>query len=88
MAEDYMSDGGEAATAPEAENAESTTKTTLIPIDFFEGKDLEPGTECKIRITKVHDDQVEAEYVPHREEESELGEETVAMPSGVEEMMG
>lgn len=85
MAEDYMSDGDEAA--PAAEPAEPKgTKTALLPIDFFEGKDLEPGTECKIRITKVHDDQVEAEYVPHTEE-AELGEEPVAMPSGMEEMM-
>lgn len=90
MAEDYMSDGGEFEAAPEAEPAESKgTKTTLIPIDFFEGKELEPGTTCEVRITKVHDDQAEVEYVPHTEEEApELGEETAPMPSGMEEMMG
>lgn len=88
MADDYMSDGGEFEAAPEDEPAESKgTKTTLIPIDFFEGKELEPGTTCEVKIAKVHDDQVEVEYVPHSAEESELGEETVAMPSGMEEMM-
>lgn len=87
MADDYMSDGGEFEAAPEAEPAEPKgTKTTLIPIDFFEGKNLEPGTTCEVKIAKVHDDQVEVEYVPHAEE-AELGEELAAMPSGMEEMM-
>jgi hypothetical protein len=96
MAEDYMSDGEDFAEAPEAEAspASAETRTALIPIDFFEGKDLEPGTECTIRIAKVHDDQVEAEYVPHAaEEEFESGEEMgaemqEAMSGGMEEMMG
>lgn len=81
MAEDYSDDDA-------AETSGSTPKTALIPIDFFEGKDLEPGATCEVRITKVHSDQAEVEYVPHSDEDAELGESDVAMPSGMEEMMG
>lgn len=73
MADDYMSDTDTAA-APEVDTPTeetSDTKTSLLPIAFFQGKELEPGTECKVRIESVEDDQVQVSYVPHTEEESE-----------------
>lgn len=63
--------------------AESTSNTALIPTDFFGGKELEPGTECLVRIERVLDGQVEVSYVPH---ESGAGE--VEIPEEDSEMAG
>jgi len=56
--------------------SESSAQTALLPTDFFQGKELEPGSECKVRIERVLDGQVEVTYVPHGTEEPEVGEET------------
>lgn len=67
MATDYQAeddDSGMELDTPERE----TTKTALIPIGFFEGKSLEPGTECRIRIERVLEGQAEVSYVPHESE--------------------
>lgn len=77
MDQDYMSDsgpmeGGNPTPAPE-EAAEG--KTALLPISFFEGKELTPGTECKVRVEAVQEDQVEVSYVPHTEEVAPEGSE-------------
>lgn len=40
-------------------------QTALLPKNFFGGKDLEPGRECKVKIKKVYDDEVQVEYVAH-----------------------
>lgn len=53
--------------------SESSEQTALLPTDFFQGKDLKPGAECKVRISRVLDGQVEVTYVAHDEEE--VGEE-------------
>ena len=45
-------------------------QTALLPKNFFGGKELEPGRECKVKIQKVYDDEVMVEYVPHGEKES------------------
>lgn len=63
--------------------SESSPKTALIPLPFFEGKDLKPGTECKVRIERVLDGQAEVSYVPHVSELPEPGED-----EGDQEMAG
>ena len=45
----------------------------VLPKDFFQGKDLKPGTECKVRIERVMDDEVQVSYVPHEDEGSDKG---------------
>lgn len=57
------------------------SSTALLPTDFFQGKDLKPGLECKVRISRVLDGQVEVTYVPHSE--PEIGE---SQSGGDEEM--
>jgi hypothetical protein len=73
---DYMTDSAgesEQPAAPEA--AESTSKTALIPIDFFQGKELNPGDTCEVQIEKVEDDQVQVKYLSEEaEDESEESE--------------
>lgn len=49
--------------------------TGLLPNSFFQGKELKPGTVCKVRIEKVLDGQVQVSYVPHNESEPAPGEE-------------
>ena len=75
MEDDYMSDGTEGSEAPEEsrEPAEGRSKTALLPIDFFQGKPLEPGTTCSVKVEEVYEDQVSVSYVPHEAEESAEG---------------
>jgi hypothetical protein len=49
--------------------------TSVLPKSFFEGKELEPGTQCKVEIVAVHGDDVEVKYVPHEDNEEEDGTE-------------
>ena len=69
--------------APESEDdsgmelnnpSEGSAQTALLPTDFFQGKELTPGTECSVRIERVLDGQVEVTYVPHGAE-PEVGAE-------------
>lgn len=67
--------------------SELASNPGLLPKSFFEGKDLEPGTVCRVKIEKVYDDQVSVKYLPH---EAESDREDM-MPEGdkdLEEMMG
>ena len=84
MAQDYYDDsadmappasvsqGSEESATPE----ESTAQTAVLPKEFFSGKELVPGHECKIRIANVHENSVEVEYVRDEQEapEEELAE--------------
>jgi hypothetical protein len=77
MAEMYSSpapEGGDDLGMEVDNPTESEAQTALLPTDFFQGKDLTPGTECKVRVERVLDGQVEVTYVPHNEE-PEVGEE-------------
>jgi hypothetical protein len=40
-------------------------ETAVLPKGFFQGKDLSPGTECKVKIERVMDNEVMVSYVPH-----------------------
>jgi hypothetical protein len=87
MPEDYLSDAPEAEAAPESE-AKSDVKTALLPVAFFQGKELEPGTVCKIKIESVEDDQAQVSYVPHEEREEMKGDLEEAPAAAPEEYMG
>jgi hypothetical protein len=98
MSDDLYSDGGDTAVAEETESettteetaAESDSKSSesgspgLLPKGFFQGKDLKPGTICKIKVEKLTDGQALVSYVPHgtKDEDVEV-EET----SELDEMM-
>lgn len=62
----------------------SDTNTALIPIDFFQGKELTPGSTCTIRVAQVMDDQVSVEYVGSEGGEEEMEMEEAAVPAGAE----
>jgi hypothetical protein len=66
----------------QVDNPTGDTPTALLPIAFFEGKELEPGSTCTVKISRVLDDQVEVTYVPHTE--PEVGEEAVSTPADAE----
>ena len=76
MAEDLYTDGPPASeptdNGAEAEAATDEAQTALLPTSFFPGTP-EPGKECTVRVARVHDDQVEVEYV-HSDEGAELPE--------------
>ena len=87
MPPNYMTDEAvdepESVDSPSEESGESGEKTALIPISFFQGKELEPGSTCSVKVVSVEDDQVQVSYVAHEEEEAseeasmppEMGEE-------------
>jgi len=82
MEDDYMSEGMEGGAPAEAEPTDKEgARTALLPIDFFQGKTLEPGSVCSVRIEEVLEDQVSVTYVPHEEEEAaEVAPEMAAAP--------
>ena len=57
---------------PEAPKDDS--RTALLPLDFFQNKELKPGAVCNIKISRILDGQAEVTYVAHNEE-AEVGEE-------------
>lgn len=74
MADMYDDDSPDPA-EPKRDKGEATA---LLPKDFFPGdKPLEPGNVCKVKISRVLDDQVEVTYVHDRklEDEAEVEEE-------------
>ena len=74
--DDYMSDTPETAEQPVQEKTEpkNDERTALLPLSFFEGKEVTPGTVCKVRVERVHEDQAEVTYLPHSEEEGSEAE--------------
>lgn len=78
----------ESPTEDKAEGGEQTeTQTALLPKDFFGDKELAVGNECKVKIEKIYDDEVQVSYVPH-ETQDEAAPEESAMPSETPDMMG
>lgn len=45
---------------------ESEQETALLPRSWFQGKDLEIGSKCELKIEGLYDDEVEVSYVPHK----------------------
>jgi len=68
--------------------SEGESSTALLPLDFFTGGDIKPGSECRIRVERVLDGQAEVTYLQHDEEspEEDLGESPEQ--SGDDEMAG
>lgn len=63
----YMAESEEES--PETEQtSDDSENTALLPRDFFEGKDLEPGTRCEVEIVHGYEDEVEVKYIPHKKE--------------------
>lgn len=89
---DLYSDGQ--SEAPAETKDDSGSNDSLLPKEFFQGKELEVGSRCEVEITRVLSDQVLVKYVPHTEDESgvapRISEEGTAQPVDAEmsEMMG
>lgn len=91
MATDYYSQDQESSDTPVGDAAESTPKenfpeqdTALLPKSFFKDKELEIGSECKVRVEHVYEDEVEVSYVKH--DDSSKPEMESAM-AGMDEMV-
>lgn len=54
---------------PETDSGESdteeTSETSILPVSFFQGKELEPGKKCEVEVVAVYGDEVEVRYVEH-----------------------
>jgi hypothetical protein len=51
-----------------AEASEEESEQSLLPKSFFNGKDLEIGTKCEVKIEGIYDDEVAVSYVPHKKD--------------------
>lgn len=75
MAEDYYNaaDEADSSQAPdkarEDESSDNLQETALIPKSALGDKAVEVGKECKFKVVSIHDDEVEIEYVPHKDKE-------------------
>ncbi len=49
------------------ESPKDDSRTALLPLDFFQSKELKPGAVCKIKISRILEGQAEVTYVPHDE---------------------
>ena len=73
MAENYYDDGPSSETsvgAPKSQGEDASKsndgdekmgKTSILPKSFF-GHEVKPGDTCTVRVTAVHEDDVECEY--------------------------
>jgi len=50
-----------------SDSPDDSNRTALLPLDFFQNKELKPGTVCKIKISRILEGQAEVNYVPHDE---------------------
>lgn len=54
----------------ESENGEGDDQeTALIPRSWFQGKDLEVGGKCKLRVEGIFDDEIEVSYVKSKKKD-------------------
>ncbi len=71
---------------PEAKSDEGM-KTSILPKDFFSGKDLKPGDKCDIEIVAIHDNDIEVKGCGSSDEgkeKEEQPEESPEQPSSPE----
>jgi hypothetical protein len=47
----------------EVEATEEEQETALLPRSFFQGKDIEVGKKCEIKVEGIFDDEIEVSYV-------------------------
>lgn len=73
----------------EDEAAEDESEQALLPKSFFAGKNLEVGSECKIKVEGIYEDEISVSYVKHEKdsEESEPSEDTMEGAMGKMDMM-
>ena len=80
-----MGDGGPAAPTPETpaqqDDQGDSPKTAILPIEFFQGKEPQPGDTCEVTVEAVHDGSVEVSYHSSESSDQEQTEtETGAEP--------
>jgi hypothetical protein len=96
MPDDYYNDGGDgpdpSVGAPKAEGEDVSKsndgdkdmqKTSILPKSFF-GGEVNPGDTCTVRVTAVHEDDVECEYegsASEKPDDSESDEPEPAQPA-------
>ena len=83
---DLYSDSDPASAPAETGTGEEGGSTSVLPVDFFQGKVLEPGARCEVEVVRVHDDAVEVKYIPHEETEPVAEEPMVSAPPADSEM--
>jgi hypothetical protein len=66
--DDFYQSGSSKSEASEMEE-DAGQETALLPKSLFQGKSLEPGSKCEIKIESVMGDEVEVSYVPHKDKD-------------------
>lgn len=86
---DYMGEAEPAApeaeaAAPEQEQDQGSPKTAILPRDFFQGGEPQPGDTCEVKIEAVHDSQIEVSYHSSETSKEEATETQTGMEAGEE----
>lgn len=55
----------------ESEGEDEGQETALIPKSWFQGKDLEVGSKCKLRVEGIFDDEIEVSYVKSKKKDKD-----------------
>lgn len=55
----------------EMEATEEESEQALLPKSFFQGKDLEVGKKCEIRVEGIYDEEIAVSYVPHKKKDKD-----------------
>lgn len=85
MPDDYYDDspapaaGGASPAQPEGDEKDGDSKTSILPKDFFHGKDVKPGDTCHLTVTAVHENDVEV-TCDHEDDEQPPDDDEGAEP--------
>ena len=73
--------------AQETDTPDDGQPVAVLPKSILAGKDFQPGDELVLKITAIHDDEVQVEYAPSKDQESNSGQAQAQAPDEMGSMM-
>lgn len=55
----------------ESEDEANEQETALLPRSWFQGKEIEVGKKCELKVEDIFDDEIEVSYVPHKKKDKD-----------------
>ncbi len=86
-----MFSDGPMGEAPKETEAPAEGQTAILPKSILAGKDFKPGEEIVLKITAIHDNDVEVEYASEGGKEEQMEpppQEAAPAPAGAGPMGG
>ena len=94
MPEDDFYQTGSSSESSESGGEDAGAETFLAPKSAFKGKELEVGNKCEVEIKSIMGDELELQYVPHKDkddksdkkDEGEAEDAAASIDRGIERM--